>query len=61
MSDPYGQERELEQAAHERGEIDSKELFKRLAAIDREEFADAQERAAEAYDRSLEDSGFGRF
>lgn len=61
MNDPYERERDLEQIAFDWGEIDAKELTKRLKDIDREEYADAQERAVEAYDRTMNDAGFGRF
>jgi hypothetical protein len=60
MQDPYEKERELEQAAYERGEIDAVELASRLHEIDREERGDAEERAREAYDRTMDDAGFGR-
>lgn len=61
MNDPYEKERDIEYASHQRGEIDSDELAKRIQEIDRQEYADAQERAQDAYDRTMNDSGFGRF
>lgn len=61
MNDPYEKEREIEQAAYDRGEIDNAMLNQRLREIDREEYADAQERASREYERSMDDSGFGRW
>ena len=61
MQDPYERECELEEAAYQRGEIDNDELVRRLNAIERERYADAQERAQEAYDRTMGDAGFGRY
>jgi hypothetical protein len=55
---PYDRERDLEEAAHQRGEISANELSKRLREIDREEYDDAQRDAQDAYERTMMDRGF---
>ena len=61
MTDPYERERLLEEAAHERGEISSGELSRRLSEIDREEYNDARQGAEEAAEAEMTNCGFGRF